>query len=124
EAVEEASMCAELCGGYGLNLPVFLDVESSGRPGYNTLSVSQRTSNIRAFCETIASAGYTPGLYANKTWLTEKIDTSALSCRIWLAQYRAEGPTYNGRYDYWQYTSKGHVDGISGFVDMNKGFSK
>ena len=122
EAVEEASMCAALCGGYGLNYPVFLDVESSSRPGYNTLSAGQRTENIQAFCKTIASAGYTPGLYANKTWLTEKINTSSLSCKIWLAQYRAEGPTYSGRYDIWQYTSKGSVNGISGNVDMNKSF--
>ncbi|MBQ6575138.1 MAG: hypothetical protein IJL90_03415 [Lachnospiraceae bacterium] len=122
EAVEEASMCAALCGDYGINYPVFLDVESSSRPGYNTLSVEQRTENIRAFCKTISSAGYTPGLYANKTWLTEKINTSSLSCKIWLAQYRAEGPTYSGRYDIWQYTSKGTVDGIGGRVDMNKSF--
>ena len=124
EAVEEASMCAALCGGYGLNYPVFLDVESSSRPGYNTLSASQRTANIKAFCQTISSAGYTPGLYANKTWLTEKINTSSLSCKIWLAQYNANGPTYSGRYDIWQYTSKGSVNGISGNVDMNKSYLK
>ncbi len=124
EAVEEASMCAALCSGYGLNYPVFLDVESSSRPGYNTLSASQRTANIKAFCQTIASAGYTPGLYANKTWLTEKINTSSLSCKIWLAQYNANGPTYSGRYDIWQYTSKGSVNGISGNVDMNKSYLK
>ena len=124
EAVEEASMCAALCSGYGLSYPVFLDVESSSRPGYNTLSASQRTANIKAFCQTIASAGYTPGLYANKTWLTEKINTSSLSCKIWLAQYNANGPTYGGRYDIWQYTSKGSVNGISGNVDMNKSYLK
>jgi len=124
EAVEEASMCAELCGGYGLSYPVFLDVEPSSRPGYNTLSAAERTANIKAFCQTISSAGYTPGLYANKTWLSEKINTSSLSCKIWLAQYRAEGPTYSGRYDIWQYTSKGHVDGVPGNVDMNKSFLK
>lgn len=122
EAVEEASMCAALCSGYGLNYPVFLDVESSSRPGYNTLSASERTANIQAFCKTISSAGYTPGLYANKTWLSEKINTGSLSCKIWLAQYRAEGPTYSGRYDIWQYTSKGSVNGISGNVDMNRSY--
>lgn len=122
EAVEEASMCAALCEGYGINYPVFLDVEPSSRPGYNTLSVDQRTSNIKAFCSTISSAGYTPGLYANKTWLTEKINTSALSCKIWLAQYNSAGPTYTGHYDIWQYTSKGSVNGISGNVDMNKSY--
>lgn len=122
EAVEEASMCAALCEGYGINYPVFIDVEPSSRAGYNGLSRDARTANIRAFCSTIQSAGYTPGLYANKTWLSEMINTSSLSCKIWLAQYNAAGPTYSGHYDLWQYTSKGHVDGISGNVDMNQSY--
>lgn len=122
EAVEEASMCAALCSGYGINYPIFIDVEPSTRAGYNGLPVAQRTANIHAFCSTIASAGYTPGLYANKTWLSEKINTSSLSCKIWLAQYNSAGPTYQGHYDLWQYTSKGKVDGISGNVDMNQSY--
>ncbi len=123
EAVEEASMCAALCQGYGINYPIFIDCETSSRPGYNSLSSSERTAIIRAFCSTIKSAGYTPGVYANKTWLTERINASALSgCKIWLAQYSAGGPTYSGHYDIWQYTSKGKVDGIPGNVDMNQSY--
>ena len=123
EAVEEASMCVALAGGYGVNYPVFIDVESSPRPGYDALSASERTANISAFCKTIRSAGYSAGVYANKNWLTEKIHTSELSgYKIWLAQYNAGGPTYNGRYDLWQYTSRGSVDGISGNVDMNQSY--
>ena len=123
EAVEEASMCAALCSGYGINYPIFMDCENSPRPGYNSMSASERTAVIKAFCNTIKSAGYTPGVYANKTWLSSYINTSSLSgCRIWLAQYNAAGPTYTGRYDIWQYTSKGHVDGISGNVDMNQSY--
>ena len=123
EAVEEASMCAALCSGYGINYPIFMDCESSSRPGYNELSSSERTAIIKAFCNTIKSAGYTPGVYANKTWLSSKMNTSSLSgAKIWLAQYNPAGPTYSGRYDLWQYTSKGHVDGISGNVDMNQSY--
>lgn len=122
EAVEEASMCAELCSEYDIDYPIFIDVESSSRAGYNSLSVEQRTANIRAFCETISSAGYVPGLYANKTWLTKYIDTRDLDCKIWLAQYNSEGPTYNGHYDIWQFTSKGRVDGIDGNVDMDQSY--
>ena len=123
EAVEEASMCAALASGYGINYPVFLDVEPSSRAGYNGLSSSQRTANIKAFCSTVKSAGYTPGVYANKTWLTSYMNASELSgYKIWLAQYNANGPTYTGRYDLWQYTSKGSVSGISGNVDMNHSY--
>ena len=122
EAVEEASMCAALCSGYGLNYPVFMDCESSGRPGYMNLSAGQRTSIIKAFCSTIRSAGYTPGVYANKTWLTSYMNASELSgYKIWLAQYNTQ-VTYRGRYDLWQFTSKGSVNGIPGNVDMNQSY--
>lgn len=122
EAVEEASMCASLCAGYGLNYPVFIDCESSSRAGYGSLNAAQRTSIIKAFCNTIKSAGYTPGVYANKTWLTSYINTSELSgYKIWLAQYNT-AVTYSGRYDLWQFTSKGSVNGIGTPVDMNQSY--
>ena len=119
EAVEEASMVINLCKGYGLSYPVYLDVEGSNGRG-DGLSTAQRTAHIKAFCGTIQNAGYKAGVYANKTWFTSKINTSQLTgYKIWLAQYAAT-PTYNAtRYDMWQYTSKGKVSGISGNVDMN-----
>ena len=122
EAVEEASMCASLCSGYGINYPIFMDCESSPRAGYNGMSAAQRTSIIKAFCNTVKSAGYTPGVYANKTWLTSYMNASELSAyKIWLAQYNST-VTYRGRYDLWQFTSKGSVNGISGSVDMNQSY--
>lgn len=54
-----------------------------------------------------------------KTWLNSKLNVGALgSYKIWLAQYAA-APTYNGRYDMWQYSSKGKIGGISGYTDLN-----
>ena len=119
EAVEEASMALSLVSGYGLNYPIFLDVESSGGRG-DGVSKETRTAVCKAFCQTIQNSGYSAGVYANKTWFTEKINTSSLTgYKIWLAQY-ASTPTYTAtRYDMWQYSSKGHVSGISGYVDMN-----
>ncbi|SFU61375.1 glycoside hydrolase family 25 protein [Butyrivibrio sp. M55] len=119
EAVEEASMVIELCKGYGLSFPVYLDVEGSNGRG-DTISAEQRTANIKAFCGTIQNAGYKAGVYANKTWFTSKINTNQITnYKIWLAQYAAN-PTYNAtRFDMWQHTSKGKVSGISGNVDLN-----
>ncbi len=119
EAVEEASMVISLCKGYSLSFPVYLDVEGSKGRG-DSISVDQRTANIKAFCGTIKNAGYQVGVYANKTWFTSKINTSQITgYKIWLAQYASQ-VTYTGsRYDMWQYTSKGKVTGISGNVDMN-----
>lgn len=118
EAVEEASMVLGLISKYNITYPVFLDVESSGGRA-DGIDKATRTAVCKAFCQTIQNSGYTAGIYANKTWFTEKMDASQLSAyKIWLAQYAA-APTYTGRYDMWQYSSKGKVSGISGNVDMN-----
>lgn len=119
EAVEEASMAIGLCSGYGLSLPIFLDVEHSGGRG-DSINAATRTAVCKAFCNTVRNSGYGAGIYANKTWLTSYMNASQLTgYKIWLAQYAAT-PTYTAtRYDYWQYTSKGSVAGISGNVDMN-----
>ncbi|MCH5343122.1 MAG: hypothetical protein J1E64_03710, partial [Acetatifactor sp.] len=118
EAVEEASMVLNQISGYRISYPVFLDVESSGGRA-DKIDSATRTAVCKAFCATIKNAGYTSGIYANKTWLNTKLDPSALSAyKIWLAQYAAT-PSYTGRYDLWQYKSTGRISGISTDVDMN-----
>ncbi len=118
EAVQEASMVLSLVKNYKISYPIFLDVEASGGRADN-ISKETRTAVCKAFCQTIQNSGYTAGVYANKTWLTSKIDTSQLgSYKIWLAQYAA-APTYTGRYEIWQYKDSGSVPGISGHVDLN-----
>ena len=119
EAVEEASMAVGLASGYGLDYPIFIDVEGSGGRG-DGVSRDMRTAVCKAFCATVQDSGYSAGIYANKTWFNEKINTGSLTgYKIWLAQY-ASAPTYTAtRYDMWQYSSKGRVSGISGNVDMN-----
>ncbi len=118
EAVEEASMTIELIKKYKISYPVFLDVEGSGGRG-DKIDKATRTDVIKAYCETVQNAGYTAGVYANKSWLNDKIDAGQLSkYKVWLAQYAAT-PTYTGRYDMWQYKSTGKISGISGNVDLN-----
>ncbi len=119
EAVEEASMVINLIKDYKISYPVFLDIETSGGRG-DKIDSAMRTKVAKAFCETIQNSGYTAGIYANKTWLTSKMDATQLTkYKIWLAQYAAT-PNYSAtRYDIWQYKSTGRVSGISGDVDMN-----
>ena len=118
EAVEEASFVLDQIKNYKSSYPVFLDVEPSGGRG-DKIDKTARTAICKAFCETIQRSGYTAGIYANKTWLNEKLDAGSLSAyKIWLAQYAAT-PTYTGRYDLWQYTSTGKITGIKGNVDLN-----
>ncbi len=119
EAVEEASMAIDLVKGYGLDYPLFIDVEASGGRG-DAIGRDTRTAVCKTFCQTVQNSGISAGVYSNKNWFNEKISTGTLtSYRIWLAQY-ASAPTYSAtRYDLWQYSSKGKVSGISGNVDMN-----
>ncbi len=123
EAREEAEAVASLVNASDLSLPVFLDVESSGNINggrADLLDTSTRTEIVRTFCETAENLGYSAGVYANKTWMTKRLDMSSLAPYTkWLAQYRTEGPTYEGDYSVWQYTSSGSVDGISGRVDLD-----
>ncbi|MCM1103302.1 MAG: Ig-like domain-containing protein [Clostridium sp.] len=118
EAVEEASMVLALVQKYRISYPIFIDTEASGGRA-DGISRETRTAVCRAFCETIRNAGYTPGIYASKSWFLDKLNASSLSSyKIWLAQY-ATKPTYTGRYDLWQYSDKGTINGITGKVDVN-----
>lgn len=124
EAKAEARWTLQEIEGYDLQLPVFMDYEhasDSANPGrIKNLSKSQRTSNVRAFCDTIEAAGYDAGFYSNLLFYENSVDGKQISEKYvsWVAQY------YNRcQYDYeyliWQYGSDGSVNGISGRTDCN-----
>ena len=119
EAVEEASMAMSLASGYKVTYPIFIDTESASGGRANGLSKSARTAVVKAFCQTVRNGGYKAGVYASKSWYANQLNASALNgyC-IWVAQYNSSC-TYSGKYDMWQYSSKGSVSGIKGNVDMN-----
>ncbi len=123
EAVEEASMVITLCRDYRVDLPIFIDTETAaaGAGRADLLDNETRTAVLKAFCETIESAGYRAGVYASKNWFYERVDHTQLTGYLtWLAEYK-EKPTYDGSFQFWQYTSRGYVDGVTGRVDLNVG---
>lgn len=125
EAVEEASMAVSLLQGVPLEYPIFIDTEGAGGNGRaDGLSVEERTNVCNAFCQTVENAGYTAGIYASRNWYYNALQLSALDdYYIWLAEYR-ETPLFDGHYEMWQYTSNGHVEGISGRVDLDIGYKE
>lgn len=119
EAVEEASLCVSLAKQYKIAYPIFIDTEKTSGGRANGLEAGARTNVVKAFCETIKSSGYTPGVYASKAWYEQNLNAGSLNgYKIWLAQY-ATNPSYSGRYDMWQHSAKGKVKGISGDVDLD-----
>lgn len=126
EAVEEAEFCIENLEPYKkyLSYPVFYDIEpyngGTGRLDKAKLSKKQKTALCSAFCETVDLAGYQAGIYASKYYLTAWMNIDELENKydIWNAHY-ADSTDYSRRYDMWQYSSVGLVDGIPGTVDMD-----
>lgn len=117
EAVEEASMCLQLCSGYNLAFPIFIDTEDGARA--QGLDRGTRTAICNAFCQTVANGGRRAGVYASTYWFNNKLNAGSLGgYTIWVAQYAA-ACQYGGKYHMWQYSSKGTVSGVSGACDMN-----
>ena len=125
EAVEEASMAISMAQKHKITYPIFIDSEyangaHNGRA--DGLSKAERTTVCRAFCETIRSAGYTPGVYASKSWYYNNLDVGQLNnYKIWLAHYCSQ-TDYKGKYEIWQSSSKGRINGINGNVDINTSY--
>ncbi len=123
EAVAEASMAVAMANkAGGCSLPIYIDMEDTQR-GQSSLSNEQRTAIINAFITTVQSGGHRAGVYASKSWMSGKINAGSLpgSCSIWVAQYNT-ACSYSGRYNIWQYSSKGSIPGIKGNVDMDKSY--
>lgn len=108
KAQSEAQHAIRLLTGYKLSYPVYYDLEEAG-------TESGAVERARIFCETVKSAGYMPGVYANKNWWDNYL-TGLTEYTRWVARYNSE---LGMEADMWQYTSDGSVAGISGRVDLN-----
>ncbi len=128
EAVQEASLALSIVDGRKLDYPIFMDMEYSGMfpdSRSDKLPMEQRAKVLKAFCETVKNSGYEPGVYSGqffmeKNFLPETIEEYT----VWLASYTADNrlPSYEHRYDLWQFTDTAQVRGIKDGVDVNAAF--
>ena len=117
QARAEARFVIKQLKGKKLQYPVYIDTEDAIQA---RLSKDKLTAVVKAFCDTMEKAGYYVGIYANKNWFAEQLNDGKLKAYDkWIAQYN-DKCTYKGDYGMWQYTDKGKVAGINGFVDLNK----
>lgn len=115
-AQSEAAHCVRLIGQYKniLSMPVFYDVEES-----SIASVVKKT--VPTFISALNAAGYNCGVYASKSWFTSYLKGVEIPFR-WVASWgKDDGQPHTkpDGADIWQYTSRGHVDGINGVVDCD-----
>ena len=67
----------------------------------------------------LEKAGKKAGIYASRSWFNNKLNDDKLSDHYrWVAEY-ASTTAYKKRYEMWQYTSSGSIDGIKGRVDLD-----
>ena len=129
EAIESANYIYELIKDYKLSYPVYYDVEYSGEPFFagraDSINSTTRTDCIIAFCEEIKRLGFVPGVYSNEFWFNKMIEFDRIKkYNIWCAKYnnntgKPEVPP-KIHYDMWQYTDKGKIPGIEGYVDISE----
>lgn len=130
KAESEAEHVLRLIEPYAskMQLNIWYDVEDEIQA---EISKSELAKIIRRFCNRIEENGYSVGIYANNSWLRNKIE-SQLQDRymIWSAGYGAndgnahEEAKYNhSNVRMWQYTSNGRIEGI-GRCDINYFYDK
>ena len=121
----EAQRCLEAIRGKKLSLPVVFDFEydsdeKANKAGY-LLNNKDRKLIAQNFLEIIENAGYYAMIYANKDYLNKGFEELTERYDLWLANW-SDNDKPNRECGIWQWTDKGKVDGINGFVDLNISF--
>lgn len=122
QARTEADAVLSVLDGRGLDFPVFYDLEWADQRALGKLQITKVT---QAFLGRMKEAGYIPAIYCNTDWYNNVLDVPSLPYDYWLASYPAnDNGTIQERLRPsagvgWQYSSKGSIPGISGYVDMD-----
>lgn len=113
DAKSEADHVLRLVKGRKLRLPIYYDMEDKQMANSNLPAIAE------TFCKRVENAGYHVEIYAYKNWLDTKFKKSFVRNRnCWVAQWNNKC-TYDGKYNIWQSTSNGTLNGISGRVDLD-----
>ena len=118
-AVEkEAENVKKMLEGHQPTYPVYFDMEENSVLNLGSSTIGKLANT---FCSKISGAGYKVGIYASLYWwnsiLTDRVFKNE-SWSKWVAQYSASCQ-YQSKYDMWQCTSSGKVNGVSTNVDIN-----
>lgn len=121
KAVSDAQRVLEVLAGR--KVMVWLDAEDKCQEGLG----SKLIDIIHAYAGIIRGAGLEFGVYTGEYFYNTYIKPHGnIDYPLWIARYGANDGKLNNKYEPqingmigWQYTSKGVVYGIKGFVDIN-----
>ena len=118
DGVEDAKRFTKIIHGVTLDYPVCLDIEST--------SVTDKIGATEAtlgFCQYLEKKGYYVMIYASDiSGFKERLQSDLLkNYDKWVARYGSK-PEYIKKYGIWQKSSKGIIDGIDGYVDLDESY--
>lgn len=118
DAADEAAHVLRLLEGHMPDLPVYYDIED--RTSIGNLSDAKLLEVVETFCDTIADAGFVPGVYADMSMWTNRLTSSAYdSYEKWIAWFTKQDAFRLGNFGMWQYGTFEGIPGMEGPVDMN-----
>lgn len=112
--IYDASNFLEVIKDKQFELPVFMDYEQGAKN-----NKKGNTDACIGFCEYLEGKRYFVGIYGSDvSTFNEMVNKTMLTPYYWwVAKYSSKKPTNN--YCMWQYTSKGKISGINGYVDIS-----
>ncbi|MFV0396378.1 MAG: GH25 family lysozyme [Coprobacillaceae bacterium] len=122
ESIAHANWVIDSLDDEKLDFPIVFDWENWSDFSKYNLNLFDINEIASAFITTVENAGYEGMLYSSKTHL-EYIWNTDIFDSVWLAHY-IDQTTYEGKYDFWQLTDSGIIDGIDGYVDINIMYKK
>lgn len=115
----ELSMLKDALSGKELTLPVAMDVEDAKLTALD----KQGLTDLTAYAlHEVEQMGFYAQLYTYTSFAKAHLFVGGAALHpydVWLADYTGKTPKIDFKYNAHQHTSKGHVPGISGNVDLN-----
>ena len=114
DGIEDAKRFYHIIRGKDFDYPVYIDIEEQ-----SPLKKEGITDATIGFCDYMEDHLYYVGIYASEvSGFKERLDTDRLKAfDKWVAKYSETKPKVKG--GIWQYSSKGTLPGINGYVDLD-----
>lgn len=115
---DELATLKAILTGKTFQLPMAVDVEDPKLRGLGPAKLAALVAQAAARLE---AWGLYAMVYTYANFAATALDMDALAAYdLWLADYRGKRPTRP--HGMWQYTSEGHISGVSGPVDLSHAY--
>ena len=108
--------------GRGFRLPPAVDLEEWGND--ETIPTARVRTSLRAFMRVLSEEGYHPVIYTNKDGYNRFVRHHFDEYPLWICSFSdpplpADAAADSIGWHIWQFSHRGTIDGIDGYVDLN-----